>query len=81
MKHISHPIIGDARFGRGRHNRWFADNLAAGRLLLHAERMSFIHPLSEENIEVSAAASGRFMNAVTALGWNEIFVEGLALNR
>jgi tRNA pseudouridine65 synthase len=76
MKHISHPIIGDARFGRGRHNRWFAENLEAGRLLLHAETLGFTHPQTAENVEVLAPCSGRFMNAVNALSWNELFDGG-----
>lgn len=76
MKHISHPIIGDARFGRGRHNRWFAENLAAGRLLLHAERLTFQHPLSGVVIDISAPMDGRFDNAVTGLGWSGLFLDG-----
>jgi tRNA pseudouridine65 synthase len=76
MKHISHPIIGDARFGRGRHNRWFSENLEAGRLLLHAETLGFTHPQTAEKVDVLAPCSGRFMNAVNALSWNELFDEG-----
>lgn len=77
MKHISHPIIGDARFGRGRHNRWFAENFDAGRLLLHAEKLTFVHPLSEARIDVTAPSSGRFQNAIAGLGWSELFEDGL----
>ena len=39
LKHINHPIIGDAKHGRGRHNRYFKDHLQAGRLLLHASQL------------------------------------------
>ncbi len=28
LKHISHPIIGDAKHGKGKHNRYFARHLA-----------------------------------------------------
>lgn len=44
MKHISHPIIGDAKHGKGVHNRYFAENLNAPRLLLHASRLELALP-------------------------------------
>lgn len=50
MKHISHPIIGDANHGRGRHNRYFAERFGEGRLLLAATHLSFCHPVSGERI-------------------------------
>jgi tRNA pseudouridine65 synthase len=36
LKHISCPIIGDVRYGKGEHNRWFRDHYALHRLALHA---------------------------------------------
>ncbi|WP_342632072.1 pseudouridine synthase [Marinobacter alkaliphilus] len=55
MKHINHPIIGDANHGRGRHNRYFAERFGEGRLMLAATRLSLSHPISgEELILVSA---------------------------
>jgi len=36
LKHISHPLIGDVRFGKGEHNRWFRERLQVHRPLLHA---------------------------------------------
>ncbi|WP_439136445.1 tRNA pseudouridine(65) synthase TruC, partial [Pseudomaricurvus sp.] len=48
MKHINHPIIGDAKHGRGRHNRYFSSELDAGRLLLHASDMQTPHPETGE---------------------------------
>lgn len=54
MKHIGHPIIGDAKHGRGRHNRYFRDHLNAGRLLLHASQLCCTHPVSQQPISVNA---------------------------
>jgi len=54
LKHISHPIIGDARYGKGRHSRYFRDNFDAGRLLLHAWQLSFEHPYSGERVDLYA---------------------------
>jgi tRNA pseudouridine65 synthase len=54
MKHISHPIIGDANHGRGRYNRYFKEHLGCGRLLLHAAGMRLRHPNKNEDISISA---------------------------
>jgi tRNA pseudouridine65 synthase len=44
FKHLSHPLIGDTRYGKGEHNRLFRDNLACSRLLLHAAELGFVAP-------------------------------------
>lgn len=54
MKHILHPIIGDTKYGEGRHNRLFRDEFGLHRLLLMATELSFEHPLSGERIHVQA---------------------------
>lgn len=41
LKHISHPIIGDVRYGKGTHNRFFKNQFGVGRLLLHAHSLTF----------------------------------------
>ncbi len=54
MKHIAHPIIGDAKHGKGNHNRYFAEHLSADRLLLHCQEMSFQHPITGEQLVLNA---------------------------
>ena len=46
LKHIAHPIIGDATHGKGRHNRFFAEHLDCHRLLLACTQLDFLHPES-----------------------------------
>jgi len=46
MKHIAHPIIGDATHGKGPLNRAVAAHLGAGRLWLHALRLQLAHPIT-----------------------------------
>lgn len=55
LKHISHPIIGDIRYGKGTHNRFFRDHLNSHRLLLMAYQLKFNHPVSGEPISIHAA--------------------------
>jgi tRNA pseudouridine65 synthase len=50
LKHLSHPIIGDARYGKGRHSRYFRDHMDAPRLLLHAWSLSMGHPTTGEEL-------------------------------
>lgn len=39
LKHISCPIIGDVKYGKGEHNRLFRERYALHRLALHASRL------------------------------------------
>jgi tRNA pseudouridine65 synthase len=43
LKHISHPVIGDVRYGKGEHNRLFRERFGLHRLL-HALELGFPHP-------------------------------------
>ncbi len=69
LKHIAHPIIGDSTYGKGRHNRYFAEHLACRRLLLACTRMSFDHPLTGQRLEIEAPVSGEFAAILARFGW------------
>ena len=69
LKHISHPIIGDSTYGKGRHNRYFADHLACTRLLLACTELGFTHPLSGLRQIVNAPPSGDFAALLARFGW------------
>ncbi len=44
LKHISCPLIGDVRYGKGEHNRLWRDRFALHRLALHCVSLSVPHP-------------------------------------
>lgn len=44
LKHISCPIIGDVRYGKGEHNRLFREHYALHRLALHAASLRVCAP-------------------------------------
>ena len=71
FKHISHPIIGDAKHGRGRHNRYFAQHLGCARLLLHASHLAFSHPLSAQPLAFDCPPSDDFANLLRQFGWEK----------
>lgn len=64
---ISHPVIGDTSHGDSRQNRFFRENLGANRLMLHASRLAFRHPLTDEAIEISCAPPDDFTGPVHRL--------------
>jgi len=68
MKHLRHPIVGDTSHGDGKHNTMFREHFAINRLLLHAEYLSFIHPHTQEKIDIHAPLSGDFLRVVSSLG-------------
>ncbi|HET9991135.1 MAG TPA: pseudouridine synthase [Kofleriaceae bacterium] len=43
-KHISCPLIGDVRYGKGEHNRLWREQLGLHRLALHATSLRVPHP-------------------------------------
>ncbi|MGC8121066.1 pseudouridine synthase [Marinobacter sp. VGCF2001] len=60
MKHINHPIIGDANHGRGRHNRYFAERFGQGRLMLAATELCLRHPVTGDILHLHAPPEHSF---------------------
>jgi tRNA pseudouridine65 synthase len=54
MKHIAHPIIGDATHGKGPLNRAVADLVGLQRLWLHAESLELPHPVSGQVLRLAS---------------------------
>ena len=65
MKHINHPIIGDANHGRGRHNRYFAKRFGQGRLMLAATELVLTHPVTGEELALKAPPEQSFMDVLS----------------
>ena len=75
MKHIAHPIIGDAKHGKGNHNRYFAKHFAAGRLLLHCTRMKMQHPVSGELLTFNASLDLTMKQLLERFGWQDFMAD------
>ena len=65
MKHLSHPIIGDVKYGKSTHNHFFCQQLQQRRLYLSASHLQFTHPISQQTVLVSAPLDEAFMRAVS----------------
>lgn len=67
LKHASHHLIGDTSHGDGRHNRAFRAQ-GIHRMLLHAQRLAFAHPVTGAPIDVRAAPDAQFARALALFG-------------
>lgn len=69
MKHILHPIVGDTKYGRGEHNRFFREKFNCHRLLLHASELSFMHPIFKKKIICKAGLDESFTKVLEELNF------------
>jgi len=76
LKHISHPIIGDATYGKGKHNRAIAERYGVERLMLSCVELQFEHPCDGREIRIVAPPGDGFARLIDALGWRETLPEG-----
>lgn len=67
LKHISHPIIGDVRYGRGAYNRYFREHFNCQRLMLACTAMQLQHPLSGKDLQINCPAAPEFSATIAAL--------------
>lgn len=62
MAHIRHYIIGDKPHGDCKINKVFEEKLGLYNMLLHAKKLSFTHPITEEEITIEASIPEHFQN-------------------
>lgn len=71
LKHLAHPIIGDATYGKGRHNRLFQELFGCHRLLLACLEMRLTHPVSGLPLTLRAPLAADFSDVLDKLGWGD----------
>jgi tRNA pseudouridine65 synthase len=76
LKHISHPIIGDVRYGKGEHNRYFREEHGLHRLALHALQLSLPHPISGVELVLRATLPDDFSAPLLSWGLPRELLEG-----
>lgn len=54
MNKISHPLIGDPKYGDKNHNMMFAEKFNCENLFLHAHSLEFVHPHSNDKLTIIA---------------------------
>jgi tRNA pseudouridine65 synthase len=71
MAHIHHPLIGDSQHGRGDHNRLFKQYFSCHRMLLHALRLDFDHPVSGVRMAVDAPLDETWNRLLQRFQWQD----------
>jgi tRNA pseudouridine65 synthase len=69
LKHAAHPIIGDATYGKGAHNRLFQTLFGSGRLLLACVELGLTHPVTGEALTLRAPLCEVFTRVLEGCGW------------
>jgi len=69
MKHIHHHMIGDTKHGRGEHNKLFREEFDSHRLMLHARKVSFIHPVEHMHMVIMADIDNTFKSIFQRFKW------------
>ncbi|WP_246149924.1 pseudouridine synthase [Arenimonas fontis] len=66
LKHLRHHLVGDTSHGDGRHNLAFRMR-GVHRMLLHAWKLGFPHPVHGRRLEVAAPPDAGFRQALALL--------------
>lgn len=68
LKHISCPIIGDVRYGKGEHNRLFRERFGLHRLALHCAALEVPRPRGDGSLAVRAPLPDDLARPFAAMG-------------
>ena len=69
MKHIFHPILGDTQYGDLHQNRALTEHTGCFRLMLHAEKLTFVHPMTQLPITIQAGLDAQWRNLMQTFQW------------
>ena len=75
MKHLSHPMIGDPKYGKQVHNTLFKTHFQSRRLLLASRTLAFEHPFTEAAVTIHCPLAADFRRLLGCLGWGDIVFE------
>jgi tRNA pseudouridine65 synthase len=70
MAHLHHPVIGDCQHGRSDHNRLYKQYFSCHRMLLHAWRLNFRHPIDNRPMALEASFDTAFQSVLERFGWS-----------
>lgn len=69
LKHVSHPVLGDATYGKGPLNRAFAALVGRSRLWLACSELLLAHPRDGRPLRLRAPLDPDFAALGARLGW------------
>ena len=72
MKHLSHHMLGDTKYGRGEHNKMVREQYNCHRLLLHSISLEILHPYTNLSIKIDAGFDDTFHNIFKSFAWENV---------
>lgn len=69
MNKISHPLIGDAKYGDKNHDTMYANNFGWKNLFLHAGKLEFTHPFTLKKVEFTATFPKDWLALFKEFNW------------
>ncbi|MDN3651579.1 tRNA pseudouridine(65) synthase TruC [Thalassotalea ponticola] len=71
LAHLRHPIIGDINYGDNKQNPFFRNHFGVNRLMLHAQQLSFNHPVTQTEVIIDAPLDQQWLDIISKLGWHQ----------
>lgn len=68
--HILHPIIGDRPHGCNKQNKLFKEKFEMTTMMLHAQEIEFVHPISKKLIHIKADLHSEFVRIMNLMNWS-----------
>ena len=69
MNKISHPLIGDAKYGDKNHDVMYVENFGWENMFLHAGKLQFKHPFTEEELMLKAKFPKDWLALFNRFNW------------
>lgn len=69
LAHIRHYILGDKKHGDNKQNTYFETHYQLQNLLLHAWKLDFVHPISQQLLQITCPPPLHFQKISEILGW------------
>ncbi|WP_440873813.1 tRNA pseudouridine(65) synthase TruC [Thalassotalea sp. PLHSN55] len=71
LAHLRHPIIGDINYGDNKQNPFFIEHFKFKQLMLFAQKISFVHPVTKQPMVIQAKFNEKWLHAFKLLSWQE----------
>ena len=69
LRHVNHPLIGDANYGHCALNRAFRERHGLGRLALHAAAIALLHPVTGAALRIDAPLPDDLRRPLVSIGF------------
>lgn len=73
LNKISHPLVGDYKYGDRFHNRMYESQFDCHNLFLHAKQLKFKHPFTKEDLVLKASLNKNWIKIFKQFNWEEYF--------